>query len=373
MILRRLATRSFRNLREGAIAFDDGINLFVGDNGQGKTNFLEAIYFLATTKSFRTTTPATLIAIGQETAFVEGEVEHAGITRRMSIGIRRDAHRRRELLINGQPAPLRSFLGVLDVIAYSAERLDIIRGGPDERRRFLDRGIASIDAAYLTHLSDFTRTLKQRNALLQGIRAGEKKPASLDAWDEELQKTGSEIARARRDYSGTIASEFARILDEHHYHVRDLTLTYRPHEIDFGTTERDEALRRLRDLRRREIQTGYSLAGPHRDDLEFRSAALPAAEILSSGEQKMLVFFLKFAKLSIYRDLHGHYPCLILDDLDAELDLKILRRVLLYLGGRTQVFTSSAKELFFRELDLGKTRLIHVREGSAEQAPDGRS
>lgn len=365
MILRRLAARSFRNLRDGAIHFDDGINLFTGANGQGKTNVLEAIYFLATTKSFRTATVANVIALDKDEAYAEGQVEENGLSRSMSIGIARENSRRRELRINGQPVALRNYLETLDVIAYSAERLAIVRGGPDERRRFLDRGVASIDPSHLSRLSAYARALKQRNALLQSIRAHEARASMLDPWDEELVRTGAAVSAARRSYTDRVRTSFDSIVEQHHYHVRNLAFAYRPAVIDFG---QDEALvvAELRRLRAREIQAGFGLAGPHRDNLEFLAGGYPAEDILSSGEQKMVVFFLKFAKFSIYSDLQERSPVLILDDLDAELDLGILRRLLHYLQGRAQVFTSSAKEAFFKEMELGKYRLIPVENGAAE-------
>jgi DNA replication and repair protein RecF len=365
VILRRLAVRSFRNLRDGAIQFDDGINLFTGANGQGKTNVLEAIYFLATTKSFRTATVTNVIALDHDEAYVEGQVEENELSRSLSIGIARENSRRRELRVNAQPVALRSYLETLDVIAYSAERLAIVRGGPDERRRFLDRGIASIDPSHLSRLSAYARALKQRNALLQSIRAHEARASMLDPWDEELVRMGASVATARRSYTDRVRVKFDSIVEEHNYHVRNLAFEYRPAPIDFG---QDEALvlADLRRLRTREIQAGFSLVGPHRDNLEFLVGANPAEDILSSGEQKMVVFFLKFAKFSIYSDLKERFPVLILDDLDAELDLGILRRLLHYLDGRAQVFTSSAKEAFFQEMELGNYRLIPVENGAAE-------
>jgi DNA replication and repair protein RecF len=372
VILRRLAPRSFRNLRDGSIHFDDGINLFTGANGQGKTNVLEAIYFLATTKSFRTAVTSNLIALDRDDAFVEGDVEENGLTQSLSIGIARENTRRRELQINGQPAGLRTYLATLDVIAYSAERLEIVRGGPEERRRFLDRGIASIDPAHLQRLSSYARTLKQRNALLQSIRAHKARPPMLDPWDEELVRTGADVSAARQSYTSVVRGKFQAIVEEHQYHVRDLTFEYRPAALDFAE-DPATAVVALRKIRSRELQAGFSLAGPHRDNLEFLVGGRPAADLLSSGEQKMVVFFLKFAKFSIYRDLHGRSPVLLLDDLDAELDLGILRRVLHYLHGRSQVFTSSAKEAFFREMELGKYRLIPIEMGAAQAPRDERA
>ena len=153
MILRALATRNFRNLEPARLELHPDANVFVGGNGQGKTNLLEAIYFLSTTRSFRTSRVANLFRFDADHLFTEGLAEGDGIQKTLSIGIEASSTRKRELLVNGQKSTLDHYVAQLPVIAYSAARLEIIRGAPDERRRFLDRGIASLRPGYLSALS----------------------------------------------------------------------------------------------------------------------------------------------------------------------------------------------------------------------------
>lgn len=369
MILRRVATRNFRNLRDSEIELHPSANILVGDNGQGKTNLLEAIYFLATTKSFRTTRLAHLPRLGSATTFVEGDVEDAaGILRRISAGISLGAERKRELLVNRQKSTLHDYLGVLPLFAYSAARLAIVRGGPDERRRFLDRGIASIRAGYLKDLTRFARALKQRNALLQ--RGGAAARRDLDAWDAELIDAALPVTKARAAYADDLARETARILGEHAYHVRGLRIDYRPSAFEAGMTP-EEGLSSLHRIRRRELALGFSLAGPHRDGLDITVDGAPASEILSSGEVKMTVLFLKLAKIELYRGRTEQEPLFLLDDVDAELDLGIIERLLGHLIGRIQLVTTSPKDAFFDRFSMGPNRRFTLSEGGVEPAGEG--
>ena len=347
MILRRIATEHFRNLAAAPIEFHPQTNLIVGRNGQGKTNLLEAIYLLATTKSFRTTRVANVFAFGAETLFVSGALFRESVERTLSVGM--DAGKR-VLMINGERVTLHEYLRAMTVFAYSSTRLDILRGSPEERRRFLDRGVASIDASYLASVSRFTRVLKQRNALL-----GEGSPAGLDAWDEEFVETAETIQRARAAYLDALRGAFAEIAKR--YNVRQIEMTYRPVVADTAR-------------RREELRAGMSLTGPQRDQLDFTIDARPVSEVLSGGEQKMIVLLLKFAKLALFSDRADEDAVFLLDDLDAELDLEILRELLLRLPPKTQVFATSAKERWIVDLTAGPHRRLTVENGRVTASED---
>lgn len=340
------------------------MNIVVGDNGEGKTNLLEAIYFLATTKSFRTARNTHLPRLGGGTTFVEGAVaDAAGVERTISAGISVAPERRRELLVNGQKVPLHDYLRVLQVFAYSAARLAIVRGGPDERRRFLDRGIAGIRTGYLGELARYARALKQRNALLQ--QSGGAARRDLAAWNAELVEAALPIAAARETYARELGSEVARILDAHEYHVRDLRFVYRPNGFEDGIST-EAGLAALKGLARRELATGFSLWGPHRDNLEILTGEHPAAEILSSGEVKMTVLFLKLAKAELYTKRSEESPLFLLDDIDAELDLGVIERLLSYLAHTFQLFTTSPKDAFFERFELGSHVRFRVENGGVD-------
>ena len=352
MILSRLTAENFRNLASQPIAFHPRTNLVVGRNGQGKTNLLEAIYFLATTKSFRTPRLINVVRFGEANVFVSGLLQR-GVERTLSIGVEAAELRRRVLMINEERVTLHDYLSAVSVFAYSSARLEILRGAPEERRRFLDRGIASIDPAYLRELTRYARVLRQRNALLQSGSRG-----ALDAWDAEFVSAAASVQTARASYARALTEAFDEIVSRHGYHIRDLRMTYRPSGADD-----------LQRVRSEELRAGVSLVGPQRDNLDFTLDGRAAAEVLSGGEQKMLVLFLKFAKLELFRRRHEESAIFLLDDLDAELDLEILQRLLLNLPAATQVFATSAKEPVVGALEAGAHRRLVIENG---RVTDGR-
>jgi DNA replication and repair protein RecF len=348
-----LTTRNFRNLAEGESAFHPEANLLVGRNGQGKTNLLEAIYFLATTRSFRTSKIVSLFRFGETGIFVSGAVRRGGLDRTLSVGLEVEGlSRRRVLMINGEKVALPAYLAETNVFAYSSARLDAIRGTPEERRRFLDRGIASVQRGFLEESSRYARVLKQRNALLGEIGRQKESIASLDAWDNELMVAAAAVHRARAAYVEELSAAFRAIVESHGYHVRGVELRYRPSE----TAE-------LARMRRHELRAGMTLLGPQRDQVEFFIDGRSAAEVLSGGEQKMIVLFLKFAKIELSRRRSDEAPLLLLDDIDAELDLEILQDLLISLPEATQVFATSAKEAFLAGLQTRPHRRLSVEKG----------
>lgn len=356
MILRSITTQNFRNLADADSAFHPQTNILVGRNGQGKTNLLEAIYFLATTRSFRTSRIASLFRFGTHSVFVSGLLHRDAVEKTLSVGLESGEAKRRVLMLNGEKIALPAYLNGMSVFAFSAARLDVIRGVPEDRRRFLDRGIASVHAGYLEQLTRYTRVLRQRNALLADIAANRESPATLDAWDDELREAAAVVHRARESYARDLALAFTRIVAAHRYHIANVELSYRPNEIE--------------ERRREEIRARMTLCGPQRDVLEFLVDGRPAAEVLSGGEQKMTVLFLKFAKLELFRQRHDDTPLFLLDDIDAELDLEILHDLLTKLPAATQLFATSAKEAFLDVLTTGAHRRLTFENGRVTASRD---
>ncbi len=354
MKLKNLIPQDFRNLAAAEIPFHDSANIIVGRNGHGKTNVLEAIYFLATTKSFRTTRVASLVRFHSLNVFVTGLLQRFGVEKKLSVGLEVGETRRRVLMLNEERVALPAYVSAMTVLAYSAARLEILRGVPEERRRFLDRGIASVDPAYLELITRYGRVLRQRNALLHdGATAG------LDAWDAEFVTAGGAIQSARAAYSDALQQELDVIVEEHDYHVRGVKLVYAP--------SRSETLAKLRPA---ELRARMSLTGPQRDTLDFTVDDRQAAEVLSGGEQKMMVLFLKFAKLALFRRRFDEAALFLLDDIDAELDLEILQKLLSRLPASTQVFATSAKEQFLAALQAGPHRRLVIENGQVMASRD---
>ncbi|HKB81135.1 MAG TPA: DNA replication and repair protein RecF [Thermoanaerobaculia bacterium] len=356
MILRSITARNFRNLAASPIDFHPEKNLIVGRNGQGKTNLLEAIYFLGTTKSFRTPRLQSIVQFGETSVFASGLLQRGEVARTITVGFELGQIRRRMLQINEERVTLARYVAAMSVFAFSSARLDIIRGTPEERRRFLDRGIASVDPGYLDALSRYGRVLRQRNALLQ---SGAATPAALDAWDAEFSEAAAAIHSARTAYAGVLSEAYASIVAEHGYHVRGLRLEYHPSHVDD-----------LHTVRRAELRARTTLTGPQRDQLDWMLDGRNAAEVVSAGEQKMVVLFLKFAKLELFRRRFEEPALFLLDDIDAELDLEILQKLLARFPAFTQVFVTSAKERFLAALATGPHRRLTVENGRVMDVAD---
>jgi DNA replication and repair protein RecF len=359
VILHSLTTQNFRNLEDADTVFHPRANILVGRNGQGKTNVLEAVYFLATTKSFRTTRIASLFRFDAASVFVSGVLDRGGVEKTLSVGLENAEVRRRVLMINGEKVPLNSYVNALNVFAYSSARLDVVRGTPEERRRFVDRGIVSVQPGYVEQLSRYGRALKQRNALLSAIAQRRQAASSLDAWDNELMVAAAAVHRARNAYLEELQESFREIVERNAYHIRAARLVYTPSTTDD-----------LARMRAQEIRARVSLSGPQRDALEIQIEGRPASEVLSGGEQKMIVLFLKFAKLELFRRRNDDAALFLLDDVDAELDLEILQQLLSRLPLSTQVFATSAKEAFLAILEAGPHRRLNIENGRVTAARD---
>jgi len=292
------------------------------------------------------------VQFGSASVFVSGLLHRFGVDKTLSVGLEAGETRRRALLVNGERVTLPAYVNAMSVFAYSSARLDILRGAPEERRRFLDRGIASIDPSYLEAVSRYGRALRQRNALLASGST-----SSLNAWDEELSNAAAPLQRGRAAYVDALRGAFAEIVAEHRYHIRNLAIDYKPSAVDD-----------LPRIRREEVRARMSLVGPQRDVLAFSVDGRPAAEVLSGGEQKIIVLFLKFAKLALFRRRFDEAALFLLDDIDAELDLEILEQLLLKLPAQTQVFATSAKERFLRTLEAGPHRRLVLENGRVTAA-----
>src|SRR5215213_4638149 len=268
MLLESLEVHNFRNL-SGKVIWGAGLNIIYGDNGQGKTNWLEAIYLLSTTKSFRTQRLQEAIRFGEELAVVRGGVAHSPeVHREMQVNLRGNT---KSISVKGKREPVTRYLEQLHAIAFTADELDTVRGGPDARRKFLDRGVVSLHPAYVQTLADYNHVIKQKNRLLQDSAESEmsfERTAELMApWNEQLIKLGSEIHHGRTDYVGRLRGA----LEPRLFEKEDVTIRYVSSLEGKGNLDAYESLlaERLQLRLQAELAAGYALIGPHKDDLEI--------------------------------------------------------------------------------------------------------
>jgi DNA replication and repair protein RecF len=363
MILDALEVNNFRNL-SGKIFWGPGLNIIHGNNGQGKTNWLEAIYTLSRTKSFRTQRLQESIRFGEKTASIEGQVSSgADLHRDLRVTLKENS---KSIWVNGKREQLARYLGLLQVFAFTADQLEVVRGMPEARRHFIDRGIASLRPAYVQIVSDYSKVIKQKNRILQDSSELERRLSETEnliaAWNEQLATLGTEIHKARIEYTERLNSALERTLFE----PAELQIRYSSSLESKGNLNDYEALLRERLQLRlpAEVAAGRALIGPHRDDLGIHLAGREMRVYGSSGQQRSALLLLDLAAISVYNSWHDDYPLFLVDDVDAELDEKRIKRLLEYLEGRTQTFITTSKRSHVEEY-LSKANVHEIVQGES--------
>jgi DNA replication and repair protein RecF len=369
MLLESLEVHNFRNL-SGKILWGNGLNIIYGDNGQGKTNWLEAIYLLATTKSFRTQRLQETIKFEEDLAVVRGRVAQSlEVHREMQVSLRGTT---KSISINGKREPVTRYLGQLHAIAFTADELNIVRGGPDARRKFLDRGVVALHPSYVQTLADYNHVIKQKNRLLQDASESEMsldQTAQLVApWNEQLVSLSTEIHSARTDY----VQRLNGVLERRLFEKEDINIRYVSSLEGKGNLDDYASLiaERLQLRLQAEIAAGYALIGPHRDDLEILFDGRDMRAFGSSGQQRSALIILDLANVSVYYSWHNEYPLFLIDDVDAELDRKRINRLLEYLEGRTQTFITTSKESLVEQF-IEQANIYHVSKGVIMESESG--
>ncbi len=331
-MLSEIIFRGFRNLADGAWRPGAGGQLLVGPNGAGKTSLLEAVYLLATSKSFRASRLADCCRHGREefTLFgrLEGEIRVEIELRWGAPGIERRA--------NGKAAALTDYLAAMPVIAWSAGEARLIDGIPEIRRRFLDQGVVGLRPAALAVLGRYRRALEQKRRLLKSGGRG------LEAWNEVLAGSAADLIAHRRAYVGELESAFSELVKEVDLELPSLELRYLPSPAGVGETA-IELFEHLSGLEPREREMGQPLAGPHRDELKLYWGSHEVRRVSSAGERKLFGLLISAARGRILAS-HGREPLILLDDLDAELDEGRLDRLWGLFAGWPQVFASTTDE-----------------------------
>jgi DNA replication and repair protein RecF len=366
MILDFVEVNNFRNL-SGKVFWGPGLNIIHGNNGQGKTNWLEAIHTLSRTKSFRTQRLQESIRFGEQTASIEGQVSTGNDLRRdLRVTLKENT---KSIWVNGKREQLARYLGLLQVFAFTADQLEVVRGMPEARRHFIDRGIASLRPAYVHTVSDYNKVIKQKNRILQDSSERElrlEETQSLIApWNEQLGRLGAEIHKARIDYTDRLNNALERRMFE----PAELQIRYSSSLESKGDLNDYEALLRERLQLRlpAEVVAARALVGPHRDDLAIHLEGREMRVYGSSGQQRSALLLLDLAAISVYNSWHQDYPLFLVDDVDAELDEKRIKRLLEYLEGRTQTFITTSKRSHVEGF-LSKANVQEIVQGETVSA-----
>ncbi|GAB3210664.1 DNA replication/repair protein RecF [Marinactinospora thermotolerans] len=353
MYVSQLQLADYRSYASAHVVLEPGISTFIGPNGQGKTNLVEAIGYVATLGSHRVATDAPLVRQGAERAIVRAELVKDGRTALVELEINPGKANRARLNRSSATRP-RDILGLLRTVLFAPEDLALVKGDPGERRRFLDELLIARAPRYAGVRSDYDRVLKQRNALLKSASArffkqrAEPDLSTLDVWDDHLATAGAELLAARIGLVAELQPLVAKAYGELASSGGLPVLHYRGSAWPEGTevpADRDRLAGLLRDAlvqaRPQELQRGVSLVGPHRDDLYLRLDELPAKGYASQGESWSYALALRLAGFELLR-ADGDDPVLILDDVFAELDAERRRRLAEHVRTAEQVLVSAA-------------------------------
>jgi DNA replication and repair protein RecF len=316
MKLLKIQIHSFRNISHADLRPSERFNVIVGNNAQGKSNLLEAVYLLGTMKSFRMARNNELITYDAPFSLVKGWGTRDGVNREISLTI---SHSGKKASIDGKPVlRIAEFFGNLNMVVFSPEDISMVRGLPELRRRYLDRAIFSSDTGYLALHHDYFRILKNRNALLKrGVRDG------LSVWTDKLADSGSRLMKKRELFVRELTEFFRAFYTAIAGSDQEARISYRSLCLD-NNNPCDDLRQRLREALERgitdELRRGTTLTGPHRDDLEFSLNGKPLNHHGSQGEQRSFILALKMAEIEYMKVRWGNPPILLLDDMTSELD-----------------------------------------------------
>ena len=313
MIIQSIELNNFRNYENLQISFDEGTNIFYGDNAQGKTNILEAAYLSGTTKSHKCSKDKEMIRFGEQEAHIRTVVVKKD--KEYQIDMHLKNKRSKGIAINKVPIKKASELfGILNMVFFSPEDLNIIKNGPAERRRFLDSELCQLDKIYLSDLTTYNKILNQRNKLLKDMVYRPDLKDTLPVWDMQLVETGRKIIRRRKQF----VDELNEIVHDIHYRIsgekEDLLLQYEPSIEDIFF---EDELSRVKERDMRQCMTSV---GPHRDDLLFSIGEVDIRKFGSQGQQRTSALSLKLSEIELVKRSIHDTPVLLLDDVLSELD-----------------------------------------------------
>ena len=355
---------NFRNYKTLNINLNENMNIFIGKNAQGKTNLLESIYLCATGNSFRTNRDKELINFYKNEAYVGANVNLNGAKKLIEIKL--DRNRKKRIKINKvELNNLKELNSGLNVVVFSPDDLKIIKDGPFERRNFLDSSISQIRPVYKYNLNKYNKILYQRNNLLKSNKPKSDILTLLEIFDLQLAKVGAELILARKDFLNKLSKETEIIHEKLTLEDEKLTLNYicNVDFLDYNKNQIEENfLKSLKYSFKKDLFTGNTETGPHRDDIEIKINGLDTRAFASQGQQRTIVLSIKLSQMEIIYKENGVYPILLLDDVFSELDEE-RRKYLSKSLSKMQTIITSTDLLGLEDLkDMDKS-VFYIEDG----------
>lgn len=358
MFIESIELLNYRNYEQLHMDFHEGTNVLYGDNAQGKTNILEAVYVCSTTKSHRGSKDKDIVRFGEEESHIKMMVRREGIPYRIDMHLKKN--RTKGVAVNGVPIKKASELfGIVNVIFFSPEDLNIIKNGPSERRRFVDLELCQLNKIYVHNLVQYNKVVMQRNKLLKDLESNSSLKETLDVWDIQLVKYGKELIKIRTEF----IKDLNNLIFDIHFHLsgekEELFIQYEPNvTID----EFEEALKKNRF---QEMKQKLTLTGPHRDDLNFIVNKTDIRKFGSQGQQRTAALSLKLAEIELVKRTVKDYPVLLLDDVLSELDNKRQEHLLSEINHiQTMITCTGLDEFVSSKFQMDK--IFKIVEGTVE-------
>ena len=363
MVIKSLELSDFRNYAFLNIDFDEGTNILFGDNAQGKTNILEAVFLCATTKSHRGSKDRDIVSFQAEESHIRAYVRKGEDEIRIDMHLRKN--RSKGIAIDGKMIKRAAeLLGILNVVFFSPEDLSIIKSGPAERRRFVDMELCQLDSFYLYNLNNYNRIVNQRNRLLKDLYLNPSLRDTLNIWDSQLVSYGGKIIERRRAF----AEQLNEIIYDIHLRLsggkEHLKIVYEP------DVEEDAFAERLSQGQERDIRMKMTGTGPHRDDFSFLADGVDIRRFGSQGQQRTAALSLKLSEIELVKKMTKDTPVLLLDDVLSELDSKRQNYVLNSIGEIQTIITCTGLDDFVNnrfEID----KIFQVVDGTVSAGQNG--
>ncbi|MBQ2640667.1 MAG: DNA replication/repair protein RecF [Lachnospiraceae bacterium] len=339
MYISSLELADFRNIASLHMEFSQGTNILYGENAQGKTNILESMYMLSTTKSHRGVRDRDMIRFGVEEAHIRSQIMKGGLDHRIDMHLRKN--KSKGIAIDGQRIRKASeLIGLLHIVFFSPEDLGIVKNGPAERRRFMDMELCQLDAAYLHDLNQYNKTVENRNRLLRDMYQFPDLQDTLGVWDAQLAGYGRRIIESRRRFIEDLNHIVGEIHGKLSGNREHLVIQYEPN------TEADELEEKLLRNRERDIRMKMTSTGPHRDDFSFMDGETDLRRYGSQGQQRTCALSLKLSEIDLVKRIIGHRPVLMMDDVLSELDSGRQNYLLGTIGGIQTFITCTGLDEF---------------------------
>lgn len=358
MIVKSLELKNFRNYRELNMVFDRGTNILHGDNAQGKTNVLEAVYLSGTTRSHRGSRDREMIRFGEEEAHIRIVVEKNEVEHQVDMHLKRNSSK--GIAVNRVPIRRAGDLfGILNLVFFSPEDLNLIKDGPSKRRHFLNMELSQLDKIYLDDLTKYHKVLKQRNQLLKDIHFRPDLEETLPVWDDQLIFFGKKIIESRlrfiRELNGIVTDIHSRISGG----KERLILGYEP------SCEGERLAEEMERSRLKDLKTGITSFGPHRDDISFFINDTDIRKYGSQGQQRTAALSLKLAEIELVRRMTHDTPVLLLDDVLSELDGNRQNYLLNSIHEIQTIITCTGLDEFVKNR-FHINRVFYVKNGTVE-------